>query len=77
MERPTNPYKHGSIIWSLMEGGLQGEFDDLPGWDDLDMYQIAEVLDCMYFTVQASFSRIEKETGYHVQRSRKEREHGQ
>lgn len=70
MERPNNPYKRGSIIWAIMEGGLQSEFDGLPGWDDMSIAQIAEALDASYTCVQSSLTRIEKETGYRVKRVR-------
>lgn len=70
MERPTNPYERGTLIWSLMEGGLQSEFDGLPGWDDLTISQIAEVVDSTYYSVQASLSRIKRETGYEVPRAK-------
>ena len=34
MEIPANPYRKGSMIWSVMEGD----------WEDLTVDQIAEVL---------------------------------
>lgn len=66
MPRPTNPHKKGTLIWSLMEGGLQGEFDGLPGWDDLTIAQIAEVMDAEYGNVNWGLWQIKKETGYCV-----------
>ena len=35
MDKPKNPYRKGSIIWSIMEGD----------WEDLTVKQIAEALD--------------------------------
>ena len=49
-----------------MEGGLQGEFDGLPGWADLTVAQIGEVLATTAATVSAYLRRIHKETGYAV-----------
>ena len=66
MTRPDNPYRKGSVMWAVMEGGLQGGFDGLPGWDDLTIRQIAEVLDTRVGTVQQAMSRIKAQTGYTV-----------
>lgn len=64
--RPVNPFRRGSVIWSVMEGGLQGEFDGLPGWADLTVAQIAEVLDVAATGVSSYLLRIRKKTGYAV-----------
>lgn len=66
MSRPVNPFRRGSVIWSVMEGGLQGEFDGLPGWADLTTAQIGEVLDTTAANVSAYLRRIRRETGYTV-----------
>lgn len=65
-DRPVNPFRRGSVIWSVMEGGLQGEFDGLPGWEDLTVTQIGEVLDVTANRVSNYLLRIRKETGYAV-----------
>lgn len=64
--RPLNPFRRGSVIWSVMEGGLQGEFDGRPGWADLTVTQIAEVLDVAASGVSSYLLRIRKKTGYAV-----------
>lgn len=65
-DRPANPFRRGSVIWSVMEGGLQGEFDGLPGWADLTVMQIAEVLDITFQAASNALWRIRKKTGYAV-----------
>lgn len=65
-DRPINPFRRGSVIWSVMEGGLQGEFDGLPGWADLTVTQIGEVLDVAATEVSSYLLRIRKKTGYAV-----------
>jgi len=42
-----------------MEGGLQGEFDGLPGWDDLTVSQIAEIFDKPVTTINRMLWFIE------------------
>ena len=64
--RPANPFRRGSVIWGVMEGGLQGEFDGLPGWADLTVSQIAKALDVTAANVSVYLCRIRKETGYTV-----------
>lgn len=76
MARPENPYPPGSLIWSLMEGGLQGEFDGKPGLEDMTIQEIADLLETTYYTVQATLSRIKRETGYRVPRRRANQEGG-
>lgn len=71
MERPINPYRRGDIIWSIMEGGLQEEFDGLPGWSDLDREQVAEVFGILPDNVSTYLCRIRKKTGYRVKISKK------
>lgn len=56
MGKPKNPYREGSIIWSVME-------DD---WEDLTVKQIAEVLDVLPRYVAESMRRIRVKTGYVV-----------
>lgn len=56
MDKPKNPYRKGSLIWSVMEGD----------WEDLTVRKIAEVLDSVPNTVYSTISRIKKETGYDV-----------
>lgn len=64
--RPVNPFRRGSVIWSVMEGGLQGKFDGLPGWTDLTVTQIAEVLDITVESVCNCLWKVRKKTGYTV-----------
>ena len=68
-DRPANPFRRGSVIWSVMEGGLQGEFDGLPGWADLTVTQIAEVLDVTAARVCDVLWKVRKKTGYVVPHS--------
>lgn len=56
MNKPKNPYREGSIIWSVMEGD----------WEDLTVKQIAEVLDVLPSAVSESMRRIRVKTGYVV-----------
>lgn len=56
MDKPKNPYREGSIIWSVMEGD----------WEDLTVKQIAEVLDVLPSAVSESIRRIRVKTGYVV-----------
>lgn len=58
--KPENPYRRGSLIWSVMEGN----------WEDLTISQIAEVLGTTDKIISAMLSRIKKETGYYVPRAR-------
>lgn len=59
VDKPENPYRKGSLIWSVMEGE----------WEDLTMAQIAEVLGTVPNTVRTCVSKIERETGYNVPRT--------
>lgn len=54
--KPNNPYKKGSLIWSVMEGD----------WYDLTTKQIGEVLGTGPCTIRAKISKIKKDTGYDV-----------
>lgn len=54
--RPEDPYRKGSLIWSVMEGD----------WEDLTARQIAEVLDSTPGSVRNCIQRIKRETGYDV-----------
>ncbi len=65
-ERPINPYRKNSIMWSLMEGSIQGEFDGLPGWSDLTAQEIGEVLVVNTNTIAHYVHRIKQRTGYEV-----------
>lgn len=60
MDKPKNPYRKGSLIWSVMEGD----------WEDLTVTQIAEVLATMPSTISANIATIKRETGYIVPRKR-------
>lgn len=68
MNRPENPYRKGTLIWALMEGGLQGEFDGKAGFEDMTTQEIADMFDKAYRTVQGTFERIKRETGFRVPR---------
>lgn len=70
MDRPENPYQKGTLIWTLMEGGLQGEFDGKAGFEDMTIREIADMFETTYSTVQATLQRIKKETGFRVPRRR-------
>lgn len=61
MDKPMNPYRKGSLIWSIMEGD----------WEDLTVDQIAEVLDRDPLIVARAIYRIKKETGYQIPYVRK------
>lgn len=58
-QKPHNPYKRGTTIWSLFEGD----------WEDLTIRQIAEVLDCRKHLVENYLARIKRDTGYVVPRT--------
>lgn len=62
MDKPKNPYRKGTTIWSVMEGD----------WEDLTLKQIAEVLDVLPSTVSESMRRIRVKTGYVVPHARRE-----
>ncbi len=64
--RPINPYRKNSIMWSLMEGSIQEEYDGLPGWSDLTKRKIGEVLGISTNTVVAYICEIKRRTGYVV-----------
>lgn len=66
MDKPVNPYRRGTRVWMLMEGGIQEEFDGLPGWEDLDTAQIGELLGCSRSNVRKLISIIRTQTGYTV-----------
>lgn len=61
MEKPDNPYRKGSVIWSIMEGD----------WEDLNAEQIGEVLLVTKEDVIRYMSKIKKGTGYIVPRKKK------
>lgn len=63
MDKPKNPYREGTIIWSVMEGD----------WEDLTVSQIAEVLDTLPQTISDNIRRIRVETGYIVPRTGRKR----
>ena len=56
IDRPKNPYKKMSLIWSLMEGD----------WEDLTTDQMAEVLDADINSIRSLLRKIEQDTGYKV-----------
>ena len=56
MNKPKNPYREGSILWSLVEGD----------WADLSAAQIAEVLDTTRASIHTYLYKIKHETGYTV-----------
>lgn len=58
MNKPQNPFRKGSIIWSVMEGD----------WEDLTVRQIAEVLGTGPGNIYCCLSKIKTETGYIVPR---------
>lgn len=60
MDKPKNPYRKGTTVWSVMEGD----------WEDLNVRKIAEVLDVPLGTVSTAISRIKRETGYDVPHER-------
>lgn len=66
MLRPCNPYRKDTLRWSLMEGGLQGEFDGLPGWDDLTVKQIAEVFATTEKVIGSTITKIKQDTGFYI-----------
>lgn len=59
VDKPENPYRKGSLIWSVMEGE----------WEDLTTAQIAEVLGTVPSTVRTCIAMIKRETGYNVPRT--------
>lgn len=59
MDKPKNPYRKGSLIWSVMEGD----------WEDLTVTQIAEVLGAMPNSISSNIAAIKRETGYDVPRA--------
>lgn len=65
-ERPDNPYRKGTALWAVLEGGLQEVYDGLPGWSDLSARQIAEVLGAEKGTVQQALCRICAEADFQV-----------
>ena len=64
MTKPENKYKHGSIIWSVMEGD----------WEDLTVPEIAEILNTSPQTVLRAIQKIKKDTRYEVRYSGSEPE---
>lgn len=56
MDKPKNPYRKGTLIWSVMEGD----------WDDLTVPQIADVLGTEPQNVSEYIWQIKKKTGYKV-----------
>lgn len=59
-DKPANPYKKGSVIWSIMEGD----------WEDLTAAEIAEVLSTTMNSVWSCIGKIKRETGYVVPHAR-------
>lgn len=58
MNKPANPYKRGTLVWKVFEGG----------WEDLTRTQIAEVLAVDPDAITHCMSKIKKETGWEVPR---------
>lgn len=56
MDKPYNPYRKGSLIWSVMEGD----------WEDLTISQIADVLGRSCLSIRNAIWRIWSETGFSV-----------
>lgn len=54
--KPKNPYRKGSLIWSVMEGD----------WEDLTVSQIAEVLDATPSAISCCIRWVRVKTGYIV-----------
>ncbi len=65
-QRPINPYRKNTVMWSLMEGSIQEEYDGLPGWSDLTRRQIGEVLGIHPQTVTNYIRKIKRDTDYKV-----------
>ncbi len=65
-ERPVNPYRKNTVMWSLMQGSIQEEYDGLPGWSDLTTQQIGELLCTTSNTVTTYICKIKRRTGYEV-----------
>lgn len=66
MGRPINPFNQATICYEVMEMALQGEFDGLPGTDDLTAQQIAEVLGVQKISVVNAIGDIKRRGGYCV-----------
>lgn len=60
MDKPKNPYRKGSVIWSVMEGD----------WEDRTVTQIAEVLGTAPNNISTNIFMIKKKTGYNVPHKR-------
>lgn len=58
-DNPENPYRKGSLTWSVMEGD----------WEDLTVTQIAEVLGTVPNSIRSIIATIKRETGYNVPRT--------
>lgn len=56
MDKPKNPYRKGTLIWSVMEGDRK----------DLTVTKIAEVPDTTPSNISACITKIRKKTGYLV-----------
>lgn len=54
--KPDNPFRPGTLIWSVMEGD----------WSDLTPNQIGEVLGTSGRSVTAQITKIRRWTGYDV-----------
>lgn len=54
--KPANPFRPGTLIWSVMEGD----------WSDLTPKQIGEVLGTSGRSVTAQITKIRHRTGYDV-----------
>lgn len=56
MEKPENPFRKNTLVWSVMEGD----------WEDRTIAQIAEVLDTDVEYIRDLIKKIKKKTGYAV-----------
>lgn len=68
--RPDNPYRKDTLRRALMEGGLQGEFEGLPGWEDLTVAQLAEIFNETATGIRNALTAIKRDTGYFVPHAR-------
>lgn len=57
--KPNNPYRKGSLIWSLMDGDFS----------DLTVAQIAEVFDATVMSIRDAIWKIRHDTGYDIPRT--------
>lgn len=56
MDKPENPYRKGTLIWSVMEGD----------WEDMAVSRIAETLCTTPQNISVYIWQIKNKTGYKV-----------